>query len=50
MRLVLHVEKSSHLHLITINMDKKQVIKVVLETVKFIVSALLGYFGGNAVL
>lgn len=31
-------------------MNKKQIIHLVLETVKYIVTALLGYFGGNAVL
>ena len=28
-------------------MDKKKVVKFILECVKYIVSAAIGYFGGN---
>lgn len=31
-------------------MNKKQIIKLVLETISYIVTALIGYFGGNAIL
>lgn len=31
-------------------MDKGKIIKFILECVKYIVSAAIGYFGGNAVL
>lgn len=39
--------------LITFNietMDKYKVVKIVLEIVKLVATALLGYFGGNAVI
>lgn len=31
-------------------MEKKNIIVVVLNVVKYVVTALLGYFGGNALL
>lgn len=31
-------------------MDKNKVVKIVLEIVKLVATALLGYFGGNAVI
>ena len=35
---------------LAIYMDKKKVVKFILECVKYIVSAAIGYFGGNAVM
>ena len=31
-------------------MDSKKIVKIVLEVVKYVVTLLLGYYGGNAVM
>lgn len=35
---------------IVFNMEKKKVLKFILECVKYIVTAAIGYFGGNVVM
>lgn len=35
---------------LNIVMEKKKVLKFILECVKYIVTAAIGYFGGNAVM
>ena len=42
--------KNKRLNLFVMSDNTSKVVKIVLECIKLVITALLGYFGGNAVM
>lgn len=50
MKFVSHSERLNYLKIIILMLDiMNKTVKIILEIVKLVVTAILGYFGGNAI-